>query len=250
MEGWNGWGVPVYRHVLARVGLDEGGSVLDVGCGAGRFARIAADHGAQVCGLDATAAFVEIARERVLGGEFKVGEMEELPWPDDSFDLVTGFNSFFIASDMAKALGEARRVARPGSPVAMTVFGHPEHCDSTQAFASLGQLMPSKPSDEREPEDQEEEKPPALHEEGVLEGIAAEAGLTLRESDYLSFVEEYADLQTILRGMMAAPPFRRASRMAGEEKVRKALGDALKPFEKSTGRYRLQEEVRFLIAEA
>jgi 2-polyprenyl-3-methyl-5-hydroxy-6-metoxy-1,4-benzoquinol methylase len=98
IEGWSGWGIPVYRHVLERIVMDRDTRVLDVGCGAGRFSRIAADRGAMISGLDATASFVEIARERVPEGDFRVGEMEDLPWADNSFDVVTGFNSFFIAA--------------------------------------------------------------------------------------------------------------------------------------------------------
>ena len=108
LEGWSGWGIPLYRHVLERVPAGSGTSLLDVGCGAGRFCRMAADRGAQVAGIDATGPLVEIARERVPDGDFRVGDMEDLPWEDDSFDLVTGFNSFFIAADMVHALREAR----------------------------------------------------------------------------------------------------------------------------------------------
>ena len=89
MEGWSGWGIPVYRHVLERIVVDRDTRILDVGCGAGRFSRIAADRGAMISGIDATACFVEIARERVLDGDFRVGEMEDLPWADNSFDVVT-----------------------------------------------------------------------------------------------------------------------------------------------------------------
>ena len=118
LEGWNGWGVPLYRHVLERVPAASGTSVIDIGCGAGRFCRMAADRGMRVAGIDATGPLIEIARERVPDGDFRVGDMEELPWEDDSFDVVTGFNSFFIAADMVHALSEARRVARPGASVA------------------------------------------------------------------------------------------------------------------------------------
>ena len=38
--------------------------------------------------------------------------METLPWPDDSFDVVTGFNSFFFAGDLVRALREARGGSR------------------------------------------------------------------------------------------------------------------------------------------
>ena len=143
LEGWNGWGIPIYRHVLERVPVGTQTRLLDIGCGAGRFCRMAADRGARVAGIDATEPLLEIARERVLDGDFRVGEMEELPWDGESFDVVTGFNTFFIAADMGRALREARRVARPEAAVAMTVFGRPERCESTAVFAKLRELMPS-----------------------------------------------------------------------------------------------------------
>ena len=244
MEGWNGWGIPAYRHVLERVPVGVGTRLLDVGCGAGRFARMAADRGARVAGLDATAALVEIARERVLDGDFRVGDMEAVPWPDGSFDVVTGFNSFFIAGDMLGALREARRVLRPGGAFAMTVFGRLDHNRGGDIVKSLARFAPpgagagagssSRP----------------LHEEGVLEELAAQSGLTPTDAAYVEVVEEYPDLQTVLRGCLAAPPFRRAARIAGEEPVRTALAEALSPFEIESGRYRLPGELRCVIARA
>jgi SAM-dependent methyltransferase len=245
MEGWNGWGIPVYRHALERIVVDRDTRILDVGCGAGRFSRIAADRGATISGLDATATFVEIARERVPDGDFRVGEMEDLPWPDNSFDVVTGFNSFFIAADMVNALREARRVARPGATVAMTVFGRPERCQSTTLFASLRQFMPPRAGSAAD-----EQEGPALHRQGTLETRATDAGLTPKEAGYLEFAEEYPSLATIVRGYLAAPPFVRAARAAGEEAVREALVQALRPLKTSSGRYRIEEEVRYLIAVA
>ena len=245
MEGWTGWGIPVYRHVLEHVTVDRDTSILDVGCGAGRFGRIAADRGATVSGLDATASFVEIARERVPDGDFRVGDMEDLPWDDDSFDVVTGFNSFFIAADMVNALREARRVARPGASVAMTVFGRPERCQSTTVFSSLRQFMPPRAGSAAD-----DQEGPGLHEEGTLETRATDAGLSPSQAGYLEFTEEYPNLETMVRGYLAAPPFVRAARAAGEEAVREALVEALRPLETSSGRYRLEDEVRYLIAVA
>lgn len=51
-EGPNGWGTPVYGHVLDRARIRAGTRVLDCGCGAGRFARMAADRGADLAGID------------------------------------------------------------------------------------------------------------------------------------------------------------------------------------------------------
>jgi SAM-dependent methyltransferase len=243
LEGWNGWGIPLYRHVLERVPVGSGTNLLDVGCGAGRFCRIAADRGAQVAGIDAAGPLVEIAQERIPDGDFRVGEMEDLPWADDTFDVVTGFNSFFIAADIVNALREARRVARPAAHVVMTVFGRPERCESTSVFASLAQFAPSRSSEDKD-------DGLALHEEGALEQLAAEAGLTSTEGGYVEVAEDYPDLETMRRGYMAAAPFVRAARAAGEEAVREALSHALQPLKTTGGRYRLEDELRYLIAVA
>ena len=240
MEGWNGWGLPVYRHVLERVPVDSASRVLDVGCGAGRFCRIAADRGASVAGLDATPAFVEIARTRTPSGDFRVGDMEELPWDDDTFDLVTGFNSFFIAGDLVAALKEAARVARPGGHVAMSVFGRPDRCYSTTMFESVSALLPPKPAGAG--------GGPGLHDEGVLERCAEDAGMTPVDAAYVGFAETYPDLDTLLRGVMAAPPMVRAAQAVGRDAVRDALAGAFRQVQQPDGTYSLDEEVRCLIA--
>jgi SAM-dependent methyltransferase len=87
--------VPTYEAALQRVVVEPGDQVLDIGCGVGAFLRLAAGHGAEPHGIDASEALVAFARTRLPGADLRVGEMEDLPWRDDSFDVVTGFNSFF-----------------------------------------------------------------------------------------------------------------------------------------------------------
>jgi ubiquinone/menaquinone biosynthesis C-methylase UbiE len=240
LEGWNGWGIPLYRHILERVTVERGTKVLDMGCGAGRFCRIAADRGAHVSGLDATATFVQIARERIPAGDFRVGDIEHLPWPDNSFDVVTGFNSFIFAADFVGALREARRVARSGANVAITVFGRPERCESTNVFGSVGQLLPAQ--------SEAGEGGPALHEVGTLEMLACEAGLTLKEAGYVELAEEYPDLDTFLRGYLAAGPIVSAIRTLGEKPVRNALTEGVRQLMTASGGVRFEDEYRYLIA--
>lgn len=242
MEGWSGWGVPLYRHVLERIPVGPGSDVLDVGCGAGRYCRMAADRGARCSGIDATPAFAEIARERVPGADIRVGDMQDLPWEDDAFDLVTGFNSFFIAPDMGLALRESKRVSRPGAGFAMSVFGRPERCDSTTLFAALTPFLPGHGGGDGDG--------PALHEDGVLDRALTGAGLEPVESGYLEIAEDYPDVETLLRGFTAAPPSVRAIRAAGREEVEAALTEAVKPFRRESGRYRLEEELRVVFGTA
>jgi ubiquinone/menaquinone biosynthesis C-methylase UbiE len=75
-------------------------------------AALAASLGATVSGLDASTALLEIARERTPAADFRQGDLESLPFEDDAFDLVSGFNAFQFAGDAARAArGRARRLA-------------------------------------------------------------------------------------------------------------------------------------------
>src|SRR5207244_7515255 len=118
--------------------------------------------------IDAYEALIAVERARLPHGGLRVGEMEELPWGDDSFDLVTGFNSFFFADDMVAALREAGRVAKPGAPVVIQVWGAHERCD-LEAMKQLARpFLPPRPSDA--PPD------PDLSEPGALQALATRAG--------------------------------------------------------------------------
>src|SRR4029434_1447015 len=118
-----------YEVFFGRLGLADGAAYCDVGCGSGSAARIASQRGARVWGLDAAEKLIEITRERVLSGDFRVGEMEELPFPDGMFDFVTGFRSFNYATRPIVALAEAKRVAKPGGRVVMTTWRNPGGVD-------------------------------------------------------------------------------------------------------------------------
>jgi len=69
-------------------------------------------------------------------------EAQQVPtYADDSFDAVCGFNAFYFADDMVAALREAGRVAKPGAPVVIQVWGRPEafglrHMKDTSSPAS------------------------------------------------------------------------------------------------------------------
>jgi SAM-dependent methyltransferase len=161
--------VPTYEEAIKRVGPAAGARVLDIGCGTGAFLRLVAGRGAAPFGLDASQALLEVARERLPGADLRVGEMEQLPYDDDSFDLVTGFNSFFFTADLVAALREAGRVAKPGAPVVIQVWGPPERCD-LEAMKQVARRYAPPPDPDAPP-------PPKLWEPGVLESLATRAGL-------------------------------------------------------------------------
>lgn len=229
---------PAYEETIRRVGVDPGDAVLDLGCGAGTFLGLAADRGARPFGLDAAERLVELARERVPGADIRVGDLESLPWADDSFDLVTGFCSFFFAGDMVAALREAGRVAKPGAPVVIQVWGRPERCDLRPMLDALRALRGEAPG------------APTLAQPGVLEGIASQAGLEARYAFDMSYGFEHADEETLVRHQLSPGPVQLAVAEAGEERVGSAIAGALAPFRRPDGSYRLENEWHFLIAHA
>src|SRR3954471_6850188 len=103
---------PVFQAVLERTRVGPGTRYLDAGCGSGMAAEMAAARGAEVSGVDAAEAMLAIARSRVPAGEFRQGDLEELPFAAESFDVVTGFNSLQYAGSPVAALREAARVAK------------------------------------------------------------------------------------------------------------------------------------------
>ncbi len=107
------------REVIAeRTSIGPGTRMLDMGCGTGELCRLAIERGAEAAGIDAAEGMVELARAKLPGADLRVGQIEELPWDDDSFDVVTGLNSFQFAAERARRLsrggtrGAARRPGR------------------------------------------------------------------------------------------------------------------------------------------
>lgn len=229
---------PTYEEAIRRVGIGAGQRVLDIGCGSGAFLRVAADHGAQVSGLDASEALLELARARVPEADLRAGDMEALPFGADAFDMVTGFNSFFFAADMIAALREAGRVAKPEAPVVIQVWGRPEACDLTAMKHVLAPYLPPPPPS------------PALWERGVLEQIARDAGLAPSQAFDLTWAYEYPDDESLGRAMLSPGNVTVALQSAEEATLRAAIVDALAPYRTAREGYRLENEWRFLIASA
>jgi SAM-dependent methyltransferase len=234
--------LPTYEAALNRTGLEPGWRVLDIGCGAGAFLRLVADGGAEPYGLDASEALIAYSRGRLPEADLRVGEMEELPWDDDTFDLVTGFNSFFFANDMVAALREAGRVAKPGASVVIQVWGAHERCDLEAMKQIARPFFPPRPPDA--PPD------PDLSEPGALEALAAQAGLTAEGEFDSTWVAEYPDAQTLGRAMLAVAGLAVLVGPEREAELETAIVEGLAPFRNADGAYRLSNEYHFLIARA
>jgi ubiquinone/menaquinone biosynthesis C-methylase UbiE len=113
----------IREETLSLAGVKSGDKVLDVGCGTGSLAILAAEkvgEGGRVCGIDPAprmiAAAVRKAERQNVKVDFRPGVIEALPFPDQSFDLVLSSLMLHHLPDDVKRKGftEVRRVLSPG----------------------------------------------------------------------------------------------------------------------------------------
>ena len=115
--------VDLQEHVVER--LDPGAGVrwLDLACGTGAVAELAAARGATVTGLDLAPALIETAKERAqeLGLEidYVVGDCENLELDDGSFDVVSSTCGVMFAPDHEAVARELARVTKPGGRIGL-----------------------------------------------------------------------------------------------------------------------------------
>ncbi len=105
------------------VDLHPGQRVLDVACGNGNAALAAARRFGEVVGVDYVAALLEDGRRRAQAEgwqvDFREGDAEDLPFPDDSFDVVLSTIGAMFAPDQEKTASELLRVCRPGGKIGL-----------------------------------------------------------------------------------------------------------------------------------
>lgn len=231
---------PAYHAVFDKAVVGSETRLLDAGCGAGMALQFAADLGAHVAGMDASAALLEVARDRLPGARLEHEDLEVLPFDDNAFDVVTGFNSFQYAADPVAALVEARRVTRPGGKVFIMTWGEPGSMEATALVAALKPLLPPSPPNAAGPF--------ALSEPGKLEALAASAGLTALGVFDVSAPWRYPDLGTAQRGLGSSGVAVKAAEFSGQSALDAAHKAALAPFRKPDGSYRIGATFRVLMA--
>jgi SAM-dependent methyltransferase len=239
-ESPTGWGSPVYRHVLDRAMIRSGTTVLDCGCGAGRFARMAADRGGRVAGIDAAEQLITIAAERTPEGDFRTGDLEALPWPEDSFDLVTGFSSFQFADEKIRALAEAARVSR--HLVAVVIPTRVPESGIAMVFSPLFPLFPADAL-----ATMKDSGMFALSEPGKLDALLSAAGLAVQDDEEIECPVIFHHTADAVRAFIGAGPMQLAIMESGERAIGEALRQALTPYTEPDGRVTLSAWYRAVI---
>ncbi|KDE59240.1 SAM-dependent methyltransferase [Halostagnicola sp. A56] len=182
--------------VLEAIAPLEDKDVLEIACGTGRFTVMLAAHGANVVGLDISAAMLQHGRQKAkhadVAGEldFLRGDAGRLPFPDDHFDTVVAMRFFHLADDPEGFLQEMRRVSRD-----QIVF------DTFNRFSSRSIYNWALPMGSR------------LYSKSEVSVLLAKAGLTLEgvEDDFIVPYGFYRSMPNAL-----AAPIRRLDSLVGE----------------------------------
>lgn len=129
-EGYAQWAA-TYDRPLRLFGIEEPpmrrrldplppGDVLDAACGTGRYAAYLAARGHTVVGVDRSPEMLDLARAKLPGARFDLGDVTDLPLDDASVDTVVCALALVHVPDLAPAVAELARVVRPGGRIVVS----------------------------------------------------------------------------------------------------------------------------------
>jgi ubiquinone/menaquinone biosynthesis C-methylase UbiE len=230
---------PVWEAMLDAAKVGHGTRVFDAGCGGGGASVLAAQRGALISGLDASDALIAIARQRIPQADFRVGDLEALPFGEKAFDAVIAALSVQYAANPIAALRELKRVCAPEGYLVISTWGLPEHCEQRVVFKAVRDTLPSPPSGGG---------PFALSAAGALENLVEQADWKVVGSSEADCPFEYKDLETHWQAQRSGGPLQAAMRAVGEERLRAAVEQAVQPYRTTTGGVRLENRFRYVTA--
>jgi SAM-dependent methyltransferase len=229
---------PLWKVLLDAAAVGSRTRLLDAGCGAGGASVLAAERGAQVNGLDASEALLAIARERVADGDFRLGDLEDLPYADGTFDVILAVDVLPYVASPVGALRELRRVCRFDGRIAVAVWGTAEDCGHHAVLGSVGDLLPAPLTLESF----------TLSVPGALDALLVGAGLKACTGGIVGCPAEYPDLEAAWLAQASFGPVQAALRLIGEQRLKAAVQSALGPFTNGSGRVGFQQRARYVLA--
>lgn len=111
---------PVSLWGLKHLDIKGDDVILDIGCGGGININRMAKHAKKVYGVDYSMDSVKVSREvnrqEIYDGKVEVvhGDVQSLPFDDETFDVVTAFETVYFWPNIEKCFGEVKRVLKPG----------------------------------------------------------------------------------------------------------------------------------------
>ncbi|MDJ1132550.1 SAM-dependent methyltransferase [Streptomyces iconiensis] len=238
---------PLCEAVYERLETGPGSRVLGLGCGSGLALLLAAQRGADVCGVDGDGALLELAAERLRTGP---GSPEDgaCPWTarlcegspreavtaDAPPTLVTAFGTLPTAGELSLVTAALPR----GTPVVLTGWGPVERCAAAPALRVATRL--AEPAGRH----------PGWCGRDDLEELAVRCGLRLEGSGRVACPFGYAGMESAVRGLLSTGLYDEAVRATDEEQVLKELVEALHPYLLADGTVWMPNLFRYVVARA
>ena len=223
--------IPLYRTALQKLTIDSNTVLLDAGCGSGLFLSMTSLDKTNVYGIDASAGLLQLAKNRNPQGTFLIEDLEDIPYGDEYFDVVTGFNSFQFSGNRLSALNQAKRVTKKGGYIVIAIWDEPRFSDASSVFASLSSLLP--------PPVAGAPGPYALSAEGALENMASQAGLFLHHKEKINCPFLFTSQDELYRAFLCTGPAVKTIEMIGEERTRQVI-------HRSSEAFRIADEIYFM----
>jgi len=192
--------LPAAVRAVERAAPNPGEAVLDVGCGSGNAALLAAATGANVKGVDPAPRLLGLARDRAAaeGREiaFLKGVVEALPVPDASVDVLLSVFGVIFTADPRRAAAELSRVTANPGRIVLTAWlpggamSQVASVSRTAVFRALGQQPPP---------------PFAWHDRGTLRRLLNPYGFSV-EFEEANLVHRGASLDEYMRNVVDVHP--------------------------------------------
>jgi ubiquinone/menaquinone biosynthesis C-methylase UbiE len=195
--------LPWALDLVERVGVKAGDRVLDVACGTGAVARVAAERvgeGGRVVGVDVNRSMLRVARERLPELEWREGSVLALPFADGEFDVVFCQLGLQFFPDRPAALQEMRRVLAPGGRFGASVYSSIERNPAADALSeALDRQFGEGASRAKRHEH-------SLPDRAELAGLLATAGFAGAHVETITREVRFASVEEWVRIQFAATP--------------------------------------------
>jgi len=232
---------PLFAALLEAAAVQPGTRLLDIGCGSGLLMCLAAGHGAVVTGVDVAPGLLDVAAGRLPAADLWLADMQQLPFGEAAFDVVTAVNAIQFAAEPPVALAEAARACRPGGLVGVAAFAEPDRVQSTAVHLAMAALSP--------PERESEHAPYALSSPDGLTSLLTAAGLLVAAGSEVECAWRYETAAGAIRALIGSAGGTRAVQDAGRPAVCAAITEALAPFtDPANGTIVMRNVFRWVIA--
>ena len=225
--------------IFQRVGVTEGTDLLDVACGSGLAIRHATAMGAETAGIDAAESLINIAATRNPRSDVRLGSMFDLPWDDETFDVVTSINGIWGGCEAA--LDEAYRVLRPGGMLGFSFWGGGAPNDLRECFKAFGRTAPKAHFGEMK-------KLNNIAFPGVAESMIEASGFEMVARGARVSTLEWPDADIAWRALSSVGPAVPSLTLTDHEVVKCEVLDSIQHCRDDRGIYRFENDHHFVVA--